>query len=432
MSTGNEVVVRIPKAFKKLKDRARIKCFYGGRGSGKSESVARYLLMRGKEEKMNILCCREFQTSIKQSVHSTLSDLVEQLQLQDFYIVLDTEIRGANGTRFTFAGLRLNIANIKSMHDIKLCWVEEAQVLSENSINVLLPTIRAEDSEIILTMNPILPDDPAYVRFVLNPPKDSVVVKVNYTENPFFPVVLEKERQDLLERDPIAYRNVWLGEPREAVEGAIFARELQKAQDEGRITNVPYDPTVPVCTYWDLGKSALTAIWFVQYVGMQWRVLRHYSAHLEELNHYIKYVQTLPYVYSKHYLPHDGEHKRIGMVLSVKEQVAKALGHVQTVPRIHQKADAINAAKQIMSLCVFDKEGCADGLSDLRHYAYRVTEDGKISNEPEEGNFYRDTADAFMTFAQSCIIPKPPKDELEEMMDRQRKQRTRGSGAWWV
>lgn len=436
VDTKPEDKVAIPKAFKFLFKPARLKVMHGGRGGAKSESVARYLLLEGMENPIIILCAREYQNSIKDSVHQLLSDIIANNPiLRSFYEVLKTEIRGRNGTIFIFAGLRHNIANIKSMHNVKKCWVEEGETVSDMSWKVLFPTIRAEDSEILVTFNPDIADSPTYQRMVVNPPPFAVVKKVSYRDNPYFPDVLEQERAYMEKNDPVAYDNVWEGNPKSAVEGAIFAEQIRKMDEDGRFTDVPYDPSVPVCTYWDIGKNAMTAIWFIQYVGMQWRVLRHYSNRLQELEHYLKYVQNQEYVYDMHYLPHDGEQKRLGMKDTVTQQTAKVLKNVKTVPRIAHKADAINLAQQVFRLCVFDKTNCPDGVNDLRRYAYKINEEtGKISSEPETNTFYRDTADAFMTFAQ---VANPPlqKDELELMLERE--QRMKGnrksqSTAWWV
>ncbi len=361
---------------------------------------------------------------------------------------------------------------MKSIEDVDECWVEEGHSVKDRSWKKLIPSIRKEispccfsplkigntiskpcskcgkdvfldkiiPSRIVTTFNAELEEDPTYQRLVVNKPNRSIHLHLTYRDNPWFPEVLRQEMEELKQTNYKEYLHTYEGQCLEAVEGAIFARELSAAalrndqQPDSRITHVPYDQTVPVSTYWDLGKGAMTAIWWVQYVGMQWRVLRHYSNSGEDINHYLKYVQSLPYIYEKHYLPHDGEQKRIGMVLTVKEQVEKVLKNVVTVPRIRQKMDAINAAKQVFPLCWFDKELCADGISDLRHYAYKVTDDGKVSNEPEERTTFRDTADAFMGFAQSCRLPKVAQyDELEEMMKAQRnRQKTGGvNSSWW-
>lgn len=398
-----EVEIRIPPIFKRITEPHRTKVFYGGRGSGKSESIARYLLICGMQEPMNILCCREFQASIKDSVHQLLSDLITQYKLDSFYTVLNNEIRGKNGTVFIFSGLRNKIASIKSMHNIKKCWCEEAQTLSAYSLQVLFPTIRAEGSELIFTLNPEIEEDPSYQMLIANPPDDSLVVKVNYDSNPYFPDVLRKEMEQLKAKDPEEYLHVWEGQCRAAVQGAIFAKQIQKATEEGRINDdVTWEPNVPVNTYWDLGKSDQTSIWFCQYVGMQWRVLKNYSNFLQDIDHYIAYVQGQPYNYGMHYLPHDARHDRLGMIRSVEEQVRAAFGLVEVVDRTKHKVNSLEAAKAIFPLCWFHKTDCADGLSDLRRYSYALDpQTGKIGKQPKH-DVHSDTADAFQCFAMAA------------------------------
>ena len=400
--------IEIPEAFEFLFEPSRLKVMYGGRGGAKSESVARYLLAVGTQESMTILCTREFQKSLKDSVYQLLKEIIEgDEMLADFYRVLTTEIRGKNGTIFIFAGLRHNISNIKSIPNIKKCWVEEAETVSAHSWRVLIPTIRGKDSEILVTFNPDIADSPTYQNFVVNAPDYAVVKKVSYRDNPYFPEVLEIERKYMEEHDPVSYDNIWEGNCKSAVEGAIFAKQIRQAEEEGRVCEVPYDPDVPVNTYWDLGKSALTSIWFCQYVGMQWRVLRNYGNHFEELDHYIKYIQDLPYIYGTHYLPHDAVHERLGQEKSIESQAKSKLGRVVIVPRVQHKSISIDASQRIFKSCHFDKELCEDGLNDLRRYAYAINKDtGKISNQPEEGTYYRDTADAFQCFAMGATIKK--------------------------
>jgi len=383
--------VEIPSAFKGLFEKHRIKCYYGGRGAGKSQSVAMWLLGEGMAEKQNILCCREYQVSIKESVKSLLDSLIEEMDLGWFYTSLQTEIRGKNGSRIFFAGIKNNIANIKSMHDIKKCWIEEGQVISENSINILLPTIRSEGSEIIITMNPILEDDPAYQRFVLYPSEDSVVRMVNYSDNKFFPLVLENERLDLLRRNPELYKNVWEGQCLLAVEGAIFAKEIENASKrteeypDSRITKVPYDKTKPVDVFYDLGRGDKTAMWFVQQIGYEYRFINYYENNGEHFSHYIKIAKDLGYVYGRHYLPHDAENENIAAIKTIKQQAIDAFGSgIIVIPRISKKALAIDAARGVADMCVWDRTNCADGLTCLRKYAYKVDPDtGKTSREPE-------------------------------------------------
>lgn len=404
-----QVDIEIPKAFNPIWQKHRYKVFIGGRGSGKSESVARYLLVKGMESPINILCCREFQVSIKQSVHSLLSALIAELGLSSFYQVLETEIRGVNGTKITFAGLKNNVANIKSMYNITKCWVEESQVLSENSINVLLPTIRAEESEIIFTMNPILPTDPAYVRFVLNPPKDAVVVKVNYDQNKFFPEVLEKERLDLMERDPIAYRNVWLGEPREAVEGAIYAKELQEAREAHRIGKFPVDLSKPVNLYADIGEANRFVLWCEQKEGLNRLLVDMIAGSGEKVPYYISEIQKRKFIVGTIVLPHDAEQNRANAEFTVKVMFQRAFPNSKVV--VNQNfpgavAVGIEAVRNIFPFLHFneDSEGIKDGLFALAHYHWKVDPDTGKSYGKEPDHEYSDEPDGLRTLAMAFRV----------------------------
>ena len=161
-----------------LFEKSRYKVLYGGRGGAKSWGVARALLILGAKKPIRVLCAREFQTSIKDSVHKLLCDQIEALGLLGFYEITQASIRGSNGTEFAFAGLKNNVANIKSFEGVDICWVEEAQTTSRLSWNILIPTIRKQDSEIWITFNPELESDETYQRFVLNPPSDCIVQKM--------------------------------------------------------------------------------------------------------------------------------------------------------------------------------------------------------------------------------------------------------------
>jgi phage terminase large subunit len=194
--------------------RARFKIAYGGRGSGKSWTLARMILLRAAEKTLRILCVRELQISIRDSVHRLLSDQVDAMGLSDRFEVGQSFLRGHNGSEFIFKGMRHNTAEIKSMEGIDLCWVEEAQAVSEDSWALLTPTVRVPGSEIWISFNPDQATDPTYRRFVTNPPPNAIVRKVNWDENPWFPPDLEAERAYMARTDPDAYAHVWLGECR--------------------------------------------------------------------------------------------------------------------------------------------------------------------------------------------------------------------------
>lgn len=186
---------------------------YGGRGSAKSWQFARALLIHGAQQKLRILCAREFQTSISDSVHRVLTEQAQAIGLGDFYEVQRTSIFGDNGTEFIFKGLRRDVAEIKSTEGIDICWVEEAQAVSDESWQVLIPTVRKPGSEIWVSFNPDLASDPTYKRFVVEPPARSSIQPVGHQDNPWLPDVLREEAEELRKRDPEAYAHVWGGEP---------------------------------------------------------------------------------------------------------------------------------------------------------------------------------------------------------------------------
>ena len=202
---------------------SRYKVLYGGRGSGKSFSCARVLLGKGWARPLRILCAREIQKSISDSVHKLLCTQIDEMGLGGFYTITRDAIRGINGTEFIFKGLRTNTQEIKSTEGVDLCWVEEAQAVSAESWDVLIPTIRKPDSEIWLTFNPLDETDPTFQRFVKNPPENAIVRKVNYDENDFFPDVLRNEMEWLKARDYESYLHIWEGEVRRHSNAVIFA-----------------------------------------------------------------------------------------------------------------------------------------------------------------------------------------------------------------
>ena len=198
---------------------------------------------------------------MRDSVHKLLTDQIIDLGLQSFYEITQASIRGKNGSEFSFVGLKNNVANVKSYEGVDICWVEEAQTVTRLSWNVLIPTIRKTESEIWVTFNPELETDETYQRFVVHKPDNAVVTKVNWSDNPWFPETLKLEMESLKGRDPEAHRTVWEGFCRQTVDGAIFAKEVQFAELENRITRVPYDATKPVHAVFDLGWADATAIW---------------------------------------------------------------------------------------------------------------------------------------------------------------------------
>jgi len=217
MSSRAASTVQLPDAFGFLFDpplgSLRYRVGYGGRGKGSSWSFARALLAHGAAQPLRILCAREYQASIRDSVHQLLSDQIGLMGLEAFYDVRQTEIIGKNGTEFLFIGVKRDPHKLKSLERINVAWVEEAEAVSDESWSVLIPTIRADGSEIWVSFNPALATDPTWRRFVETPPARSIVRKVGYLENPWLPDVLREEAEELRRRDPQAFAYIWGGEP---------------------------------------------------------------------------------------------------------------------------------------------------------------------------------------------------------------------------
>ena len=390
--------LELPEKLQGLLVPKRYKVIYGGRGGGKSWGIAIALLLMAAQKKLRVLCAREFQNSIADSVHKLFSDKIAELGLSEFYDVQQKTIVGKNGSEFLFTGLRHNASKLKSFESVNICWVEEAANVSKTSWETLVPTIRAADSEIWISFNPVLEEDETYQRFVIAPPADSWVIRMNYDENPWFPKVLRREMESLKERDVDAYHHVWLGHCRQTLEGAVYANELRDAKDKNRIMNVPYMGQYPVSVYFDLGYADHTSAWFVQKVGFEYHIIKAYQNRQLKWEHYLQFLQSCGYVYDVIWLPHDARAKSLGTGMSIEEMTRNAGFNVRIVPNLSVE-EGINAARTIFPQVYFDEANCADGLQSMRRYRYDVnTDSGLYSKKPvhdETSHF----ADAFRYFA---------------------------------
>lgn len=208
---------------KRKEHQKRYKVYYGGRGGGKSWAVAKALLLVGANQKIRVLCAREIQNSIQDSVHKLLKDEIHRSkQLSNFYIVTKTSIFGINGTEFIFKGIAHDPMQIKSLEGIDICWVEEAQKVSKESWELLIPTIRKTGSEIWVTFNPHLKTDPTYQRFVVNKPPNAIVKKINWSDNPYIPQELLDEKDYIKDVDYNLYLHIWEGHCKTATDAQVF------------------------------------------------------------------------------------------------------------------------------------------------------------------------------------------------------------------
>lgn len=220
---ANEIGVELPEAFEELFTPARYKAFWGGRGGAKSRSFGRALLVQSLAQPLRILCAREVQKSIKDSVKRLLDDDIERMGLGHFFESTETEIRSRIGGLFIFAGLKANVETVKSTEGVDICWCEEANTLSQHSVDVLIPTIRKDGSELWFSWNPDKETDPVDRMFRgKNPPPDAIIRKVTFEDNPWFPDVLKREMEWDRRRDPEKYAHIWLGDYQRHSEARVF------------------------------------------------------------------------------------------------------------------------------------------------------------------------------------------------------------------
>lgn len=372
--------IKFPKKLQFLFKPYRYKGAYGGRGSAKSWSFARALLLQATSKPLRVLCTREVQKSIKQSVHKLLSDQIQALGLSGFYEILETEIRGKNGSEFSFSGLASHtVDSIKSFEGCDICWVEEAHAVSKRSWDVLLPTIRKPGSEIWLTFNPELETDETYQRFVVNPPPDSCIAQVNYIDNPWFPEVLEKERQHAEATMPKSeYQNIWEGKCKPAVSGAIYYDEVARAEEEGRICNVPYDPMLKVHVVFDLGWNDAMSISLVQKQSSELRVLENIEDSHKTLDYYSALLKEKRLNWGKVYLPHDGRNRDFKTGKSAQE-IMEALGWDVAITPSMSVEDGIRITRMAFPRIVFDKTKAARLIQCAKRYRRSINQQ---TNEP--------------------------------------------------
>jgi phage terminase large subunit len=371
---------------------------YGGRGSGKSWSMARALLIKAASEPTRVLCAREIQRSIKQSVHTLLNDQIQALGLGPFYEVLETEIRGLNGSTFSFTGLATNtVESIKSFEGCDIVWVEEAQTVSKKSWDILIPTIRKPNSEIWVSFNPNIDTDDTYKRFVVETPDNAKVVKVNYTDNPWFPEVLEIERQHSLKTNP-DYANIWEGDCKAAVDGAIYSNEIREAQEGNRITTVPYDPMLKVHVVFDLGFNDSMAIILCQRGVSDIRIIKYIEDNHRTLDSFSSEIRSLNYNWGTMFLPHDGKSRDYKSGLSAEDIMRKQGWTVRIVP-VSSIESGIKIARMHFHKCYFDKSA-QRLLECLKNYKRSIN---SSTNEPGAPlhDEYSHGADAFRYMATS-------------------------------
>lgn len=377
------VTLRLPEKMAPIWLPMRYKVMHGGRGGGKSWSVAKVLLAKGADHPLRILCAREVQKSMRDSVHRLLRDQIVALRMESFFEVLETEIRGANGTVFLFTGLQSHtVDSIKSYEGVDIVWVEEAHGVSKKSWDVLTPTIRKEGSEIWMTLNPDMETDETYQRFIATPSPDTWVCEINWRDNPWFPSVLDKERRkakrSMLRDD---YEHIWEGRARRVSAGAIYRHEMEDIYMDNRVRDVPYDPSLPVHTVWDLGWNDAMTISMVQRGPQDVRIIDYIEDSHRTLDWYVARLEQRPYRWGIDFLPHDGRTKNFQTGKSTQQQL-QGMGrrNVQVLSMMDVE-EGIKGARMLFPRVFIDQTKAARLLECLKRYQRRVHQ---ITHEPME------------------------------------------------
>ena len=425
-----KIKCEFPEVYDRLDLPYRYKILYGGRAAARSWTIARKLLLRGSQEPLRILCTRELQKSIQQSVHKLLLIQIEKLGLSNFYRTNKSAIEGANGTEFIFFGTRHNPDEIKSTESLDIAWIEEGHSLTEASWDIIDPTIRQEDSEIWVSYNTRFKFDYIHQLFVINePPPNSLVIKASYKDNPFFPEVLKSQMETMKERDYEKYLNIWEGELKQLAEGAIFGKQITEVKKSNRRLFIPIQKNCEVMSFSDVGKNDPSAYWFLQQVGKEYRFIDYFEGRLEEIEYYTKAIKGLGYNYGTHYMPHDADHDRLGMKRNIKEQFEDGgIKPIEIVDRVKEKNIGIELARDIFPNCWFHKgDDSGKALSDcegylglpgipddmrtrasridkgfeaLSNYRYKYRDQEGIYAPTPHHDWASNGADAFMQFAQ--------------------------------
>ena len=415
--------VEFPAKLQPLFEPKRYKILHGGRGGAKSWGVARALLLAGSREPLRILCAREIQRSMKDSVHRLLRDQITALKLDSFYSVFDTEIRGKNGTLLLFTGLQSHtVDSIKSYESVDRCWVEEAHGVSKKSWDTLIPTIRKPGSEIWATLNPDMDTDETYQRFIAAPSDDTWCVKIGWQDNPWFPEVLNDERLKAKERDPEGYLHIWEGEPRRVAEGAIYRHEIEAVYRDGRVRDVPYDPLLPVHTVWDLGWNDAMTIIMCQRGLQEVRVIDYIEESNRTLDWYVAELEKRGYRYGTDYIPHDGRTRNFQTGKSTEELLTAMKRSPYVLPMTGVE-EGIKAARMVWPKTYFDKHKAARLLECLKRYRRDINQ---ATNEPGQPRHdeYSHGADAWRYVGQAVdLMRNTTSDSLDSFKNRKRSWR---------
>lgn len=410
-----------PKLIPLFQGAARYRCAYGGRGSGKTRGFATMAAVQGARlaqagKSGIILCAREYMNSLDESSLAEIQMVIQEDEfLSSWYEVGQKYVRTVDGRiEFKFAGLRHNLDSIKSKARIHLCWVDEAETVSDTAWMKLDPTIREHGSELWVTWNPERKNSATHLRFRADPPADAKVVELNWRDNPAFPEVLDKVRRNDLEKRPEQYAHIWEGDFVTTVEGAYYAKHINAAKADGRIGRVAEDPLMVKRAVWDIGgtgaKADACAIWVVQYIGRELRFLDYYEAQGQPLATHIEWLRSKGYGSAMCILPHDGATNDRVHDVSYESALRAAGFDVQVIA--NQGAGAamkrVEAARRLFPAMWFD-EKCQAGLDAIGWYHEKRDPERNIGLGPNH-DWSSHGADAFGLAAVAYELPSKTKE----------------------
>lgn len=396
--------IETARVFQPLLKPSRYKGAHGGRGSGKSHFFAGLMV----EDHLRIpglrsVCIREVQKSLKESAKRLIEDKIHEYGLEQHgFRILNDRIETPNKGIIIFNGMAdHNSDSIKSLEGFGRAWVEEAQTLSETSLKMLRPTIRSKNSELWFSWNPSRKSD-AVDKLLRGPvlPTGAEVVQANWDDNPWFPAELEQERRDDFEARPESYDHVWNGGYITAQDGAYFAKQINLAKQEKRISYIPRDPLMACYAFWDIGgtgaKADACAIWVVQFIGKEIHVIDYYEAQGQELSDHVGWLRSNNYDDAMMYLPHDGVKHDSVFRVTYESMLKQAGFKVKIMPNAGAGAanQRVQAVRRVFPRVWIDKERCRGGIEALGWYHEKKDEHRGIGLGPEH-DWSSHGADAF-------------------------------------
>jgi phage terminase large subunit len=408
--------LQVPRKLQALLKPKRYKGAYGGRGGAKSHFFAEQIIIRCLQAKTRVVCIREVQNSIKDSVKQLLADKINKFGLGDAFEVIENEIRcKLNDSFIIFRGMQsYNATNIKSLEAFNIAWVEEAQTLSQLSLDMLRPTLREEGSELWFSWNPRFKTDPVDMFFRKNPPEEAISVLVNWRDNPWFPTVLMAEMLHDYSVDEDKADHIWNGAYGSG-QGAVLAKWVNKAEREQRIHNdvlIDKDGSgIHVSS--DIGFRDTASWWFWQPKIGGFSVLKYDGDNGLDADDWIPRIQdnilALGGKLEKIWLPHDARAKTFQSKHTTVEKFLEKFGagKIGLVPQ-SKKIDQIEAARTVINQCEFHKDACEEGLDGLRAWEFIYNEEtGTFSREPLH-NWASHPSDGFAYGCQVMQDYAPP------------------------